>query len=253
MRGLVSAWQTLSIQADFSSRDREFRAAERKNPMNSKRLVIASFFLFGSLWGLAELGLGRLATHGAIPRAPLLTACAVFFLVLFRRVWNEPGSSLLLGSLAASFKFLSNPVFGCQIGAVLILAGTFDLFFSFSRQHLDRQEIGAFDRGKSRLGVLARAAATAFVSFVVFGVFARYLLADPHWVAGGVSKLIRFQFLEGILAAVLALPACLIALGTAPQVLSAPDSWDTKGWLVYRLAALGSGTAGVVLALALRY
>jgi hypothetical protein len=52
--------------------------------MNSKHLIIASIVLFGSLWGLAELGLGELAWANSIPRAAILTAIGVIFLVLGR-------------------------------------------------------------------------------------------------------------------------------------------------------------------------
>ena len=63
--------------------------------MKSKHLIIASIVLFGSLWGLAEMGIGEAMWARNIPRAPLLTAIGVLFIVLGRRVWAAPGSTLV--------------------------------------------------------------------------------------------------------------------------------------------------------------
>ena len=89
--------------------------------MSSRRLAITSIVLFGSLWGLAELGIDRLDLADGVPRAPLLTAAAIVFLVIARRVWDVPGSSFSLAVLASTFKFVQSPFFGCKIAAVLIL------------------------------------------------------------------------------------------------------------------------------------
>lgn len=217
--------------------------------MRTRRLTVTSILLFGSLWGLAELGLARL-DFSAIPTAPLLTAAGIFFMVLSRQVCNIPGSSLLLGTLAAGFKFLNQPFFGCQFAAVLVLAVVFELLFTGYRLW---EKNGAAP-SRERLGgfPVARAAATAFLSFSAFVVLARFGLQNPFWIDCGLEKLVRFTILEGSAAALLAIPSAWAALKLAPPLLAAEQSWGTGRWLAYRLAALGSGATAVTVALALR-
>jgi hypothetical protein len=218
--------------------------------MNSKRLVITSLLLFGSLWGLAELGIDQLALPEGLPRAPLLTGAAIFFLILSRRIWDAPGSSFALGVLASAFKFLNHPFFGCKIAAVLMLGAIFDLAFSLfhedGRSHEQRPLRGAH-------GTYARAAAATFVSFVGFGFFARYVLANPFWVAGGAARMIEYQLLHGAIATALAIPVTFAAVRAAEPVIRASATWNNAEWAAYRLAAIGSGLAGVAAALATQH
>ena len=214
--------------------------------MRTKRLMVTSILLFGSLWGLAELGLARL-DFSVISTAPLLTAAGIFFLVLSRRVCNIPGSSLLLGTLAAGFKFLNQPFWGCQVAAVLVLAGTFELLFTGYRmweKNTSQEKLGGTP--------IAQAASAAFLSFSLFVLVARFGLQNPFWIDCGLGKLVRFTVLEGGAAALLAVPSAWAALRLATHLLEAEKSWDTTPWLAFRLAALGSGVAGVVVALTLR-
>ncbi len=211
--------------------------------------MITSILLFGSLWGLAELGLARL-NFSAFSTAPLLTAAGIFFLVLSRQACNIPGSSLLLGTLAAGFKFLNQPFFGCQVAAVLVLAAVFELLFTGYR--LSKKN-GAMPNSE-RLGSfpVTRAATAAFLSFSAFVLLARFGLQNPFWIDCGLEKLVRFTILEGSAAALLAIPSAGAALKLAAHLLEAEKSWDTARWVAFRLAALGSGAAGVAVALTLR-
>ena len=144
--------------------------------MRTRHLMVTSILLFGSLWGLAELGLARL-DFSTISTAPLLTATGIFFLVLSRQVCNVPGSSLLLGSLAAGFKFLNQPFFGCQFAAVLVLAGVFELLFTGYRLW---EKNGAMpNRGGFGGFPVARAATAAFLSFSAFVLLVRFGLQNP--------------------------------------------------------------------------
>ncbi len=224
-------------------------AGNRGLSMRTKRLMVTSVLLFGSLWGLAELGLARL-DFSVISTAPLLTAAGIFFLVLSRQVCDIPGSSLLLGTLAAGFKFLNQPFFGCQFAAVLVLAAVFELLFT-SYQLWERNGARQ-NHGMLSKAPIARAAAAAFLSFSAFVLFARFGLQNPFWIDCGLGKLVRFTVLEGSAAALLAVPAAWAALRLATHLLEAEKSWDTTRWLAFRLAALGSGAAGVVVALTLR-
>jgi hypothetical protein len=163
--------------------------------MNSKHLIIASIVLFGSIWGLAELGLGELAWANSIPRAAILTAIGVIFLVLGRRVW-------------------------------------------------------AFARADTR-SVLVLSPALTFVSFVAFAYFARDVLHNPYWSMP--DKMVNYMFVQGPVATVLALPAALAGLKLSSYLTRPIATWSTGRWLAYRIAAAGSGAAGVAAALALRY
>lgn len=215
--------------------------------MNSKRLAITSILLFGSLWGLSELGIDRLELAESVPRAPLLTAAAIVFLVIARRVWDVPGSSLSLAILASAFKFVQSPFFGCKIAAVLILGGVFDVAVSAVRG----REAAALWSAR-RVAPYARAALATFASFVAFGFFARYVLLNPFWVAGGAEKMIEYQLVHGIIAAGLAIPATSLGLRVGARIVAEARSWDGARPLIYRIVALASGVAGLAVALATR-
>lgn len=215
--------------------------------MNPKGLAITSILLFGSLWGLAELGIDRLELAEGIPRAPLLTAAALFFLVAGRRIWDAPGSSLSLAVLASAFKFVQSPFFGCKIAAVLILGGIVDVALSASR---GRDSVSLWS--VRRPAPYARVAVATFTAFVVFGFAARFVLLNPFWVAGGAARMIEYQLFHGTIAAGLSIPATYFALRAGGRITAAARSWGGARRLAYRAAAVASGAAGVVTALITR-
>ncbi len=218
--------------------------------MKSKHLIIASILLFGSLWGLAELGVGELALARGIPRAPLLTAAAVFFLVLTRRLWHVPLSSFALGALASSFKFLQHPVWGCKIAAVLMVGAIFDIGMSaFQPRRI--QAPGTAPQGLSLRTALIRSPIITFVSFVLFGYVARYLLQNPYWA--DTARMLDYQFVQGAYAALLAVPAAFAGHKAADRLRAASATWDAARAFAYRITAVCSGVVGVGVALALRY
>jgi hypothetical protein len=216
--------------------------------MKPKNLVIASIVLFGSLWGLAELGIGEAMWARDIPRAPVLTAIGVLFLVLGRRVWAAPGSSMALALVASAFKFLQHPFWGCKVAAVLMVGAIFEVGFSLVEARERARGAGAVRA--SRASMLGLAPILAFASFVAFSFFARDVLHNPYWAMP--EKFFEYTFVQGPIAAVLALPAAWAGL-TLGRRLDASDSWDAGRWVAYRVVAATSGVAGVVTALALRY
>jgi hypothetical protein len=215
--------------------------------MDPKRLAITSVLLFGSLWGLAELGIDRLELADGIPRAPLLTAAALFFLVVARRVWDAPGSSLSLAVLASALKFVQSPFFGCKIAAVLILGGIFDAALSVARGR-ERGTLWSVRRAT----LYGRIALATLASFAAFGFTARFVLLNPFWVAGGAARMIEYQLFHGAIAAGLAIPATYLALRAGERITAAARSWGGARWLAYRAAAVASGAAGVAAALMTR-
>ena len=216
--------------------------------MNSKHLIIASIILFGSLWGLAELGLGELTWANDIPRAAVLTAIGVIFLVLGRRVWGAPGSSLALAAVASAFKFLQHPVWGCKIAAVLMVGAIFDIGFSFYEARQRRQSPD-FARADTR-SILVLSPVLTFIAFIAFAYFARDVLHNPYWASP--PKMVDYMFVQGPVAAVLALPAALAGVKLSAYLTRSTATWSSGRWLAYRIAAAGSGVAGVAAALALR-
>ncbi len=214
--------------------------------MDSKRLIIISLVLLGSLWGLSELGIGEMALARSIPRAPILTAIGILFLVLARRLWATPGSSLSLAAIAGAFKFLQHPVWGCKIAAVLMVGAIFDITFSLyeARQahRADSVSLG---------GILAMSAFATFASFIAFAPFAKYILQNPYWAI--VGKMNNYMFVQGAIATVLAIPAAWAGLAIARRLAAGSERWTNAWWAAYRIAAICSGVAGVATAVALRY
>jgi hypothetical protein len=217
--------------------------------MESKHLIIVSIVLFGSLWGLAELGLGELAWANNIPRAAILTAVGVAFLVLGRRVLAAPGSSLGLAAVASAFKFLQHPVWGCKIAAVLMVGAIFDIGFSLYEAR-QRRRSPDFARADTR-SVLVLSPILTFVAFIAFAYFARDMLHNLYWTMPG--KMLDYVFVQGPIAAVLSLPAALAGLKLSSYLTRSTAAWSSGRWLAYRVAAAGSGVAGIAAALALRY
>ena len=217
--------------------------------MKSKHLIVASIVLFGSLWGLAELGIGEAMWARSIPRAPLLTGIGVLFLVLGRRVWAAPGSSLALTGVASAFKFLQHPFWGCKVAAVLMVGVIFEVGFSLMEARQRSRDAGVAHA--SRTSVLVMAPVLTLVSFVAFSYFARDVLHNPYWSMQ--DKFTNYMFVQGPIAAVLALPAAWAGLRLASWLASTSANWDAGRSLAYRIAAAVSGVAGVAAALALRY
>ena len=220
--------------------------------MNSKRLIVLSVVLFGSLWGLGELGVGEMTIARGIPRAPILTAIGVLFLVLSRRIWRAPGSSFALAAVASAFKFLQHPVWGCKIAAVLMVGAIFDIGFTTYESWSARRAMGSPSRIELLpLGLWALTPVLTFASFLAFSYFAREVLHNPYWAMTG--KMADYMFVQGPVASALSIPAAVGGTLLADKLVSSSRAWGKASWLTYRLAAWSSGAAGVAAALALRY
>jgi hypothetical protein len=215
--------------------------------MKPRHLIIASIVLFGSLWGLAELGVGEVMWARDIPRAPLVTAIGVLFLVLGRRVWAAPGSSMALAAFAASFKFLQHPFWGCKVAAVLMVGAVFEVGFCAVEAASRRRGFTRLTRGSA----VASAPVLTLASFILFSYFARDVLNNPYWAMP--EKMTDYMFVQGPVAAALSIPAALTGFSLSTLISARLPSWSRGRWLAYRIAAAGSGIAGVAAALALRY
>jgi hypothetical protein len=226
-------------------------AKPQENRMNSKRLIVLSLLLFGSLWGLVELGIGELAYLNDVPRAPILTAFGVLVMVLARAVWSVPGSTLALAGIASAYKVLQHPVWGCKLAAVILVGAVFEAGFTLYERRAGARAATAGRPAAHAWRIVGLSAALTFASFVLFGYFAKYVLLNPYWMAP--EKLLDYQFVQGPIAALLAVPAAWAGAAIANRLLESQGAWSRAGWLVYRAAAIGSGLAGIATALALRY
>jgi hypothetical protein len=220
--------------------------------MNSNRLIVLSILLFASLWGLAELGLGEWTLAAGIPRAPILTAIGVFFLVLTRRAWRIPGSTLAMGAIAAAYKFLQHPVWGCKIAAVLMIGVVFDLGFTF--YEMRRSDAAAKHGLHSPAPVFAPAVLAPILTFAVFVLFsylARDVLHNPFWAVP--SRMNEYMFVQGPIAAALSVPAALAGARASDALVRSASRWNDVRWRAYGIAAIGSGVAGVAASIVFKY
>ncbi len=220
--------------------------------MDSKRFIVLSLVLFASLWGLAELGLGELTLAAGIPRAPILTAIGIFFLVMARRAWRIPGSTFAMGATAAAYKFLQHPVWGCKIAAVLMIGALFDL--GFTLYEMRRSDIASRRGLRSpapMFGLVLLAPVLTFASFVLFSYFARDVLHNPFWAVP--QRMNEYMFVQGPIAAALSVPAALAAAKASDVLVRSASTWDDARRRAYRLAAIGSGVAGVAASIVFKY
>jgi len=163
--------------------------------------LIYHVVFFGALWGILELTTDRLiGVPTMLLRAPVLTTFAVFVMVLARQIDNSFGSTIMIGVVAAFFKFLNVPFWGCQVLALLLLGGVFEMGFFV----LDRYQL-------RRLTTMLLFPLLVYFNFALFAILVRYLLANPWWVSGGWERFWNYVGVSGTLAAVFSLPAVFVA------------------------------------------
>jgi len=105
--------------------------------------------------------------------------------ITLHRSWNI----LVIGVIAALYKFLNVRFFGCQMLALVMLAGSFGIIHAWlANRSIPRGIIGAI---------------TVFVFNTTFALVATYILQNPWWVSGGITKILNFILIEGSLTAVL--------------------------------------------------
>jgi len=90
--------------------------------MNNMKLV-AGIFVFGSLWGFSEVIIGPRLDDTGFPSGILMTGIfALFFLVISRMIYKQPGMQLGIGFVAGTLR-LFNPFGGCHVcSAIAIMA-----------------------------------------------------------------------------------------------------------------------------------
>ncbi|MCK4518107.1 hypothetical protein KAT92_04980 [Candidatus Babeliales bacterium] len=162
--------------------------------MSNKRKIIISIILFGSIWGGLEAVVtsSMEAINTVIPRSVVLALVALIVLSYARYSLPRKGTTLLIGLVAAGFKFLGIPtLFGCQLAGVIGQAVILELTFSIA------EERGWFS---TPLKMLAVVGVSSYLNSLTFCFSQAYIFQNHWWYDRGVSGLLEWSFVAGSLA-----------------------------------------------------
>jgi hypothetical protein len=150
---------------------------------------------FASFWGLSEVVAGEGLYALNVPYASLfLTVWALVILSLGRGLLNKPGSSTLMGCIAALYRMVNAAPFFCHIWGIVFIGISFDLASSL----LMKKERKFFLRS-SLTGI-----SSAYLGNALFALVMTWILRSDYWVAAGWPKVIDHVFVNGSFLAVAA-------------------------------------------------
>ncbi len=150
---------------------------------------------YGSLWGITEVLIENFIVPVCpVPRSIMLTTIAMVILTIANISMQQSWNILVIGVIAALYKFLNVRFFGCQILALLLLTGSFEVINTWLK-----------NRQLSK-GITAVIVVSVFNT--TFALIATYVLRNHWWVAGGAPKILNFIFIEGSITAVFAYGIC---------------------------------------------
>jgi hypothetical protein len=135
---------------------------------------ILTILAIGSLWGLLEIM--------PLPTG-ILCAGGILFLVLGRKLWNAPGTSIATGFVVCLFK-IGGSTFICQWVGVLSLAVSFDICASLLWRKNEWNPV--------KIALLGFLSSLAGVS--LFVVWAMVIAQQPSWVAGGWERVMSYAW-----------------------------------------------------------
>ena len=198
----------------------------------------AWLILIGSTWGLAEVFGGDLLDRvGATHTSAWLTACAVLMLGIGRGVANRPGSSTVLGLIAALFRLTNAAPHHCHLLGIVTLAVVFDVTATLLiREHRRQAAWG------SLVGV-----ASALGGATTFALLARFLLIHQRWIAGGWAAFTEHVVRVGAPAAAAAAILVPLAFALGRQVEAPLVNRPRWALIAPSSAALGAWLLGAVL------
>jgi len=185
--------------------------------MSDKRKILLTVVLFGSIWG----GLEALVSAASqdisfvMPRSVILAFIAIAILTSARLLLPRPGTTVVIGLVAAGFKLLSLPdLLTCQIAAVIGQAAILEIVFGLakSRNWLERPALMAVTM-----------AVASYVNSVAFGFSQAYLFGNEFWLDRGVTGLLNWSFGTGSAAALASVVGALLAYAL---VHSRKESWE---------------------------
>ena len=127
----------------------------------------------------------------------IFAAWAFLVLAVARGVVNKPGSSTVIGGVAALFKLANAGPFLCHLLGIVALGVAFDvvatLFMKQERKVSYRSCLS---------GVLS-----AYGGYALFAFSITYLFRYEYWTAVGLSKVLHHIFVSGSFAALTAMVA----------------------------------------------
>ena len=167
--------------------------------MNKGRMLnrTLEILFFGSCWGINEVVIENyLVPITVIPRSLILSTIAIFILSVMRSDIPRPGIFLATGIVAALYKFLNVRFFGCQMIALVMLSGCFEIVHLWFFKRV---------RNTGFVGSI-----TILLFNCTFALVALFILKSSWWVTDSGARIIRFIFLEGGITAILAYWAYLL-------------------------------------------
>lgn len=187
--------------------------------------------LLGSVWGIWELFGGGILYKWDVPYSSVvLSVGALFVLALSRGLVNQPGTSTLMGGIAALFKLAYTQPFVCHLLGIFTLGLAFDagatLFLKRKRKIPLRLPL---------TGVLS-----AYGGYALFALLITFVIRYSYWVAGGWPKVLHHIFVSGSYAALGALVMVTLGYGmglNAHLWVQRRPEW-AYGWGIGLLLAL---------------
>lgn len=194
-----------------------------KNLKNPKTWIW--LLLLGSLWGVAEVVGGEFLWANDVPFPSVwLTAWGFFILALARGLVPSPGSSSVVGALAALYKLINASPYYCHLLGIVILGIAFDVAATL----LLKKETKAVLR-RALTGIIG-----VYTGSAVFAFGITYIIRYDPWVEGGMPRILRHIFVSGSLSAACA--AILVPVGIAwgleaekATVSSRRPAWASAG------------------------
>ncbi|MFZ2054847.1 MAG: hypothetical protein WAU81_11710 [Candidatus Aminicenantales bacterium] len=184
------------------------------------RKTCALVLMFGSLWGFSEVFAGEFLYAHEVPRASVwLTAFALFVLGFARGLVNRPGSSTIIGALAALFKLVNAAPYWCHLLGIFFIGLVFDL--------------GAtawMKRGKRKhLGTALTGIVSAYGGYALFAITITYIAHFEPWLRGGLPRVMQHIFIGGSLAAVAG--AVMVTLGHRLGLRAEMTAQQRRDWV----------------------
>lgn len=187
--------------------------------------------LFGSVWGISELIGGGALYKWDIPDASVwLSVGALFILGIARGMVNQPGSSTLMGGIAALFKLAYTQPFVCHLLGILTLGLAFDAGATLLLK----------GERKISFRLPVTGALSAYGGYAGFALLITFVIRYTYWVAGGWTKVLHHIFLSGTYAALGALVAVPLGfwMGLNTHLLTERSPRWAYGWGIGLLTAL---------------
>ncbi len=197
----------------------------------------AWILFFGSLWGISEVAGGGSLYAMDVPHSSIfLSVWALFILAIARGLVNKPGSSTVIGGIAALFKLINAAPFICHLLGIFALGVAFDIFASLLLKKKTSRIVPAALTG----------AAGAYAGYSLFAILITYVIRYEFWVEGGITKVLNHIFFSGSIAAFISLflvPAGF-RIGMAGESVTAHKSrWVYAGtaaavlfiWIIVRV------------------